>query len=90
MSTGHNPAMMAKKRNLGGIGAVEKAKMKALQPSEPLCIKYGMAYEWDYLDAFEILCSDKGKVSTRGKIVDRYFVRHPFFPSIVFDGPVQH
>jgi hypothetical protein len=43
-----------------------------------------MAYKWDYLDALEILCSDKGKVLTRGKIVDRYFMHHPFFPGIEF------
>ena len=75
---------MAKKRKLGGVGAVGKAKMKALHPSEPLHIKYGTGYERDYLDALEILRSDKGKVSARGKIVDRYFVRHPFFPNIEF------
>ncbi len=68
---------MAKKRKLGGVGAVGKAKMKSLHPSEPLRIKYGTGYERDYLDALEILRSDKGKVSARGKIVDRYFVRHP-------------
>jgi hypothetical protein len=75
---------MAKKRKLGGVGAVGKAKMKSLHPSEPLRIKYGTGYERDYLDALEILRSDKGKVSARGKIVDRYFVRHPFFPDIEF------
>jgi hypothetical protein len=84
MSTGHNPVTMAKKRKLGGIRAVEKAKMKALHPSEPLHIKYGTAYEWDHLDALKILHSDKGKVSARGKIVNRYFVQHPFFAGIEF------
>jgi hypothetical protein len=39
MSTGHNPSTMAKKWKLGGIGAIGKAKMKALHPSEQLRIK---------------------------------------------------
>ena len=80
----HNLRTMAKKRKLGDIGAVGKAKMKALHPSEPLRIKYGTAYERDYLDALEIVRSDKGKVTARGKVVDRYFVQHPFFPDIEF------
>ena len=70
----HNLRTMAKKRKLGGIGAAGKAKMKALHPSEPLRIKYGTAYEWDYLDVLEILRSDKGKVTARGKVVDNFFV----------------
>ena len=80
----HNLRTMAKKRKLGGIGAVGKAKMKALHPSEPLRIKYGTAYERDYLDALKILRLDKGKVAARGRVIDRYFVRHPFFPDIEF------
>jgi hypothetical protein len=70
---------MARNRKLGGVGAIGKAKMKSLHPSQPLHKKYGTAYNYKYLDGLKILCGDKGKVSKKGRIVDQYIVRHPDF-----------
>ena len=68
---------MAKKRKLGGVGAVGRARIKQLHPSEPLRTKYGSDYDREYLDDLEIIRSDKGRVTRRGKIVDRFHVRTP-------------
>jgi hypothetical protein len=61
---------MARNQKFGGIGAIGKAKMKSLHPSQPLRKKYGMAYNCKYLDRLVILCGDKGGVSRKGCIVD--------------------
>jgi hypothetical protein len=70
---------MVRNRKLGSVGAIGKAKMKSLYPSQPLHEKYGMAYDCKYLNGLEILCGNKGSVSKKGRIVDRYIVRHPDF-----------
>ena len=64
---------MVTPRKRGGIGAVGSAKMNAVHPSAPLKERYGTGYERDRLTGPEILRKNKRKVSSRGRVVDRYF-----------------
>ena len=75
---------MARKAIPAGIGAIGKAKMNAVHPSALLTAKYGTAFERDYFDGLRIERADRGKVSNRGRVVDRYHVTHPDFPEVEF------
>lgn len=67
-----------------GIGAIGKAKLKLLHPSEPLRERFGVAFDRDSLEGLTIERRDEGKVSRRGRVIDRYHVTHPDFVGIEF------
>ena len=76
--------MPAKRAIPAGIGAIGKAKLVELHPSEELKKKYGTAFDRDYLHGLVIQRKDRGKVSKRGRVIDRYHVTHPDFPNFEF------
>ena len=67
-----------------GIGAIGTAKLKCLHPSEPLRERFGVAFDRDALEGLTIERRDQGKVSRRGRVIDRYHVTHPDFAGIEF------
>ena len=75
---------MPSRRKQPGIGAVGKTKMVNLHPSQPLKERFGTGYEHDYLDGLVILGKDRGKVSKKGRVVERFSVQHPDLPNIDF------
>ena len=76
--------MVTTRRKLGGVGAIGRAKMNCLHPSQTLRDRYGVGRDRDYIDGLCILRADLGKVSRGGRIVNRYHVSHPDFPNQEF------
>jgi hypothetical protein len=73
---------MAPPPKRSGIGAIGRTKMVNLHPSQPLRDKFGTQYERDYLDGLIIIGRSRGKVSRKGRIVNRFEVQHPDLPNV--------
>jgi len=56
--------------------------MVNLHPSQPLRDKFGTQYERDYLDGLIIIGRSRGKVSRKGRVVNRFEVQHPDLPNV--------
>jgi hypothetical protein len=57
-------------RKLGGAGAIGRAEMNYVYPSEPLCARFGVERDRDYLDGFCILRKYRGRVLRTGCVID--------------------
>jgi hypothetical protein len=76
--------MVTARAKRGGVGAIGRAKMNFVHPSEPLRTRFGVGRDRDYLDGFCILRKDRGRVSRTGRVTNRYHLTHPDFPEVEF------
>jgi hypothetical protein len=53
-----------------GVGAIGRANMNCLHPSQTLRDRYSVGRDLDYIDGLCILRADLGKVSRGGRIVN--------------------
>ena len=76
--------MVTTRRKLGGVGAIGRAKMNCLHPSQTLRNRYGVGHDRDFIDGLCIICAELEKVSRGGRIVNQYHLSHPNFPDQEF------
>ena len=62
--------MVTIRRKLGSVGVIGSAKMNFVHPSEPLCARFGVQWDHDYLEGFCILCKDREIVLRTGHVID--------------------
>jgi hypothetical protein len=55
-------------QKLGGVGAIGRAKMNCLHPSQTLRDQYNVGRDWDYIDGLCIIRADLRRVSRGGAL----------------------